>query len=335
MNTLSLIAIASTLISVSAVCSGLNLSLMSLDLEDLKRKAKLGDKRAKRVLPLRENSHLSLVSILLTNVAVISAFSLALGDQFGGLIAGILSTLLIVVFGEILPQAIFVRNSLNVTSSLAPALAIMTFITYPISKPLQIILDRLFKHQPRLLHSRHELGLIIDEHVNHGGSELDESEVGIIRGALALSEKHVKDIMTPIKKVYWLPVDTKIDADKIDEIKEKGYSRIPIFDKKMTTCFGLLLMKDLVDIDFDEEAIPLIDLPLHPTKSIGQKTALDTIFRRFIAARTHLMPVNYNGSFVGVVTIEDVVEEIIGQEIEDERDNALIQLKRSTKKVKA
>jgi metal transporter CNNM len=332
MNSLLLIAIAATLISVSAVCSGLNLSLMSLDLEDLKRKDKLGDKRAKQVLPLRENSHLSLVSILLTNVAVISAFSIVLGDQFSGLIAGIVSTILIVIFGEILPQALFVRQSLNVTAKLAPLLKVMIVITYPISKPLQVILDRMFKHQPRLLHSRHELGLIIDEHVNHRSSELDESEVGIIRGALALSEKHVKDIMTPIKKVYWLSVDTRIDADKIDEIKEKGYSRIPIFDKKMTTCFGLLLMKDLVDIDFDEEAIHLVDLPLHPTKAIGQKTALDTIFRRFIAARTHLMPVNYNGTFVGVVTIEDVVEEIIGQEIEDERDNALIQLKKSLKK---
>ncbi len=335
MNITSLIFVSLGLIGLSAICSGLNLSLMSLDIADLKRKAKLGDKRAKRVLPLRENSHLSLVSILFTNVAVISTTSLVLEHRFSGIVAGIASTLLIVIFGEIFPQALFVRQSLDVTSKLTPVLKAMIFITYPISKPLQIVLDRMFKHQPGLLHSRHELGLIIDEHVNHGGSELDESEVGIIRGALALSEKHVKDIMTPIKKVYWLPVDTKIDADKIDEIKEKGYSRIPIFDKKMTTCFGLLLMKDLVDIDFDEEAIPLIDLPLHPTKPIGQKTALDTIFRRFIAARTHLMPVNYNGNFVGVVTIEDVVEEIIGQEIEDERDNALIQLKRSTKKVKA
>ena len=305
---------------------------MSLDLADLKRKAKLGDKRAKRVLPLRENSHLSLVSILFTNVAVISTTSLVLEHRFSGLVAGVASTLLIVIFGEIFPQALFVRQSLNVTAKLAPVLKVMIVVTYPISKPLQVILDRMFKHQPNALHSRHELGLIIDEHVNHRSSELDESEVGIIRGALALSEKHVKDIMTPIKKVYWLPVDTRIDADKIDEIKEKGYSRIPIFDKKMTTCFGLLLMKDLVDIDFDEEAIHLVDLPLHPTKAIGQKTALDTIFRRFIAARTHLMPVNYNGTFVGVVTIEDVVEEIIGQEIEDERDNALIQLKKSLKK---
>jgi metal transporter CNNM len=93
------------LISLSAVCSGLNLALMSLDVADLKRKAKLGNKAAKRVLPLRRNGHLSLASILLTNVAVVSATSLVLEHEFNGLIAGVASTILIVIFGEVLPQA--------------------------------------------------------------------------------------------------------------------------------------------------------------------------------------------------------------------------------------
>ena len=100
------------------------------------------------------------------------------------------------------------------------------------------------------------------------------------------------------------------------------YSRIPVFNKAMTECYGLVLMKDLVDIDFDETAIAVRDLTLHPTKPIGRMTALDTIFRRFIAARTHLMPVTHGGKFCGIVTIEDVVEEIIGQEIEDEHQIA-------------
>ncbi len=319
----SLIIVSVVLIAVSAVCSGLNLSLMSLDLDDLKRKAKLGNKQAKRVLPLRTNSHLSLVSILFTNVAVISAISLVLERRFEGIIAGAVSTVLIVILGEIFPQALFMRQSLRVTADLAPILKAMIFITYPLSKPLQLLLDKLFKHQPGRLHSRHELGLLIAEHTDRSKSELDESEVEIIRGALKLSEKHVRDIMTPIKKVYWLSLNETIDAQKIDEIKEHNFSRMPIFNKDLSECYGLLLMKDLVDIDFDEQAVPVKALRLHKTQTIGQMTALDTIFRRFIAARTHLMPVSKDGEFVGVVTIEDVVEEIIGQEIEDERDTEL------------
>ena len=104
------------LVASSAICSGLNIALMSLSEADLKRKAKLGDIRAKKVLPLRHNSHLSLASILLSNVAVISATSLVLDSVFNGFIAGILSTLLIVVFGEVVPQALFARHALRASA---------------------------------------------------------------------------------------------------------------------------------------------------------------------------------------------------------------------------
>ena len=100
------------LISLSAICSGLNVSLMSLDLADLKRKARSGNAKAKKVLPFRKDSHLSLVSILLTNVLVISVTSLTLEHHFNGVIAAAASTLLIVIFGEMFPQAFFLKHSL-------------------------------------------------------------------------------------------------------------------------------------------------------------------------------------------------------------------------------
>jgi Mg2+/Co2+ transporter CorB len=84
------------LIAISAVCSGLNVALMALDLPDLKRKSKLGDKAAKRILPLRKNTHLTLCAILLTNVAAVSTTSLVLESAFYGLVAGVLATLLTV-----------------------------------------------------------------------------------------------------------------------------------------------------------------------------------------------------------------------------------------------
>lgn len=320
MSILLTIIVVILLVGVSAVCSGLNVALMALDMADLKRKSKLGDKSAKRILPFRKNTHLTLSAILLTNVAAVSATSLVLESVLYGVFAGLLSTLLIVIFGEIVPQAFFVRNALAFTSKLSNLLRLMIIVTYPVAKPLQLLLDNLFQEEGARLQSRHELGLLISEHLGADGSELDEDEVEIMRGALSLSEKRVRDIMTPISHVYSLRQNTIIDGIRIDEIKAKGRSRIPILNKEKTVCFGVLLVKDLLDIDFDENPPRVDELPLHPVQTVGSMTALDTMFRKFIGAHSHLMPIEKDGQIIGIVTIEDLIEEIVGHEIEDETD---------------
>ncbi len=308
------------LVCVSAVCSGLNVALMALDPADLKRKAKLGDKGAQRVLPLRKSTHLTLSAILLTNIAAVSATSLVLGSVFYGVIAGIVATLLIVIFGEIFPQALFLRNALKVSALLAPFLRVIIIVSWPISKPLQLLLDKLFQDEGAHLQSRHELGLMLSEHLGADESELDEDEVEIMRGALQLSEKRVRDIMTPIEKTFWLLPHAVIDSDLIDKIKDTGFSRIPVFNSEKTICFGVLLVKQLVDIDFDDNPPRVDELPLHPVRIVGSMTALDTMLRKFIGAHTHLTPIEKDDRIIGVVTIEDLIEEIVGQEIEDETD---------------
>lgn len=308
------------LILLSAICSGLNIATMSLDMGDLRRKAKLGNKHAKRMLPLRKNVHLLLGSILFTNVAVVSATSLVLGERFNGYVAGALSTVLIVVFGEVIPQALFSKNALLWSSRFYLLLRAMIFITWIASKPLQILLDALFPREKRSLQSRGELGLMITEHLSSDSSELDDDEIEIMRGALSLSEKRVKEIVTDIRKVYWLMPDTVLNDARIDEIKEQGFSRIPIFNRQLTKCYGVMLMKDLVDIDFEEKEYRVDDMVLYPTQLVGSMTALDTMFRKFIAAGSHLIPIEKDDHIIGVVTIEDLLEEIVGHEIEDESD---------------
>jgi metal transporter CNNM len=307
------------LIGLSALCSGLNISLMSLEVDDLKRKAKLGDRNAAKLLPLRKNGHLSLAAILLTNVAAVSATSLVLENVAGGIIAGISATLLIVIFGEITPQAVFVRHALKLCAQFSPALRAMIVITYPLSKPIQLLLDKLFSSETHILATRHELGLMITEHLGDTESELDEDEVEIIRGALQLSEKRVNSIMTPIRQVFWVTSSDVIDDRKIDDIKARGWSRIPVFNKQLTTSYGLLHVKDLLDIDFSS-GVPVQDLPVYPIEVVGSMTALDTLFRRFITGGVHLIPVEKDDRIVGIVTIEDLLEEIVGREIEDEAD---------------
>jgi metal transporter CNNM len=314
------VTIVVILIGFSAICSGLNVSLMSIDLKDLQRKVKLGNIHAKRVLPLRQNTHLTLAAILLTNVAAVSATSLVLEDALSGLLAGVIATLLTVIFGEILPQAFFSRRALLFCSRLRYAMRFMIIMTYPVAKPLQLLLDKLFSEQLSKLQSRHELGIMIAEHLGHEESELDDDEVEIIRGALQLSEKRVRDIMLPIKDVFWLTPDTILTDKKIDQIKAAGRSRIPVFNRDLTHCYGVLLMKELVDIDFDETPYRVDDLRLHLVHLVGSKTALDTMLRKFIASGTHLVPIEKDDRIIGIVTIEDLIEEIVGQEIEDETD---------------
>jgi metal transporter CNNM len=323
MNAFYVTLVVMVLVGISAICSGLNVALMSLDIQDLRRKAKLGNHDAKRVLPLRRNTHLTLSAILLTNVAAVSASSLVLESVLYGVFAGLISTLLIVVFGEILPQAFIVRRSLYFMSRFSRLLRFMIIVTYPVAKPLQLLLDNILKDEKLHLQTRQELGIMITEHLGTKESELDEDEVEIIRGALQLSEKKVRDITTPIDIVYWLTPTTRIDAKKIDEIKEAGRSRIPIFNKARTICFGILLVKDMVDIDFDNDPPIVSDLSLHPSETVGSMTALDTMFRKFITSGTHLLPVEQGDEIIGIVTIEDLIEEIVGHEITDETDRAL------------
>lgn len=320
MSIFLIVPIVVALLILSALCSGLNVALISLNLQDLKRKAKLGNQYAKNVLVFRKKTHLTLAAILLTNVAAVSATSLVLESVLFGLLAGIITTLLIVVFGEILPQAYFSHNALKYMSHLRYVLHAMIFITYPISKPLQILLDKLFGDPKAHLHTRRELGIIIGEHIDHAESELDEDEVDIIRGALQLSEKKVSDILVPIEDVYWLTPDTKFTDKRVDELKHIGRSRIPIFNRNLTRCYGVLLVKELVDVDFDDEVYRVDDFTLYPVQLVGSKTALDTLLRKFISANTQLIPVIKNDQIIGIVTIEDLIEEIIGEEIEDEID---------------
>ena len=96
----------------------------------------------------------------------------------------------------------------------------------------------------------------------------------------------------------------------------------------------MLLVKELVDIDFDDNPPRVDELHLHPVQLVGSGTALDTMFRRFITAKTHLMGVERDDHIVGIVTIEDLIEEILGHEIEDESDRAVSLARRIKTKTK-
>jgi metal transporter CNNM len=121
------------LILFSALFSGLTIGLLGLDKSELEIKMKTGDKRAVKIYSVRKNGNLLLVTLLLGNVLVNSILSVYLGDMFSGLIAVLASTALIVIFGEILPQAIFYRHAMSVGVYFVPIVKIFQFLLFPVA----------------------------------------------------------------------------------------------------------------------------------------------------------------------------------------------------------
>ena len=137
------------LIFFSALFSGLTLGLFSLDTTELERKKELGDIRAEKVYRVRSRGNLLLVSLLLGNVAVNSIISIMLGNVAGGVFAAIAATGLIVVFGEIIPQAAFARYALELGARTAWMVEVIIILFYPIAKPMAWILDKVLGEEMR------------------------------------------------------------------------------------------------------------------------------------------------------------------------------------------
>lgn len=307
------------LILLSALFSGLTLGLMSLSASELKRKATLGDKDAAKVYEIRKRGNLLLTTLLIGNVAVNTALSIFLGSVTTGFAAGLIATSLIVVFGEITPQAIFSRFAISLGARMAWLVKIFVFILYPISGPISWVLDKALGEEMATIYSKKELMKIIEEHEDVKESDVDEDEEKIVKGALTFSDKTAEEVMTPKSVAKMLEASTKIDAALLREVKESGYSRIPVYEKEVDNVVGVLYFKALLDGNSDNKVVR--DVVKDKVYSVQEDKKLDDVFRAFLSTRNHLFIVhNKFKDVVGVITLEDVLEEIIGNEIMDEDD---------------
>ena len=307
------------LVSLSALFSGLTLGFFSLNKDDLERKAELGDKQAKKVFKIRKNGNLLLCTLLIGNVAVNSTLSIFLGSIVSGFAAGLMATVLIVIFGEIIPQASFSRYALILGAKFAWLVRIFLLILFPVCWPLAWILDKILGDEIPTVYSKHELMKIVEEHENLKESEVDKDEGKIVKGALSFSDKIVQDIMTPRTAIFALSIDQKLDSAAIKKIFKSGHSRIPVYEKKLDNVVGLLYVKDLILRGNRKQDLSKI---VHNNVIFtDSKKPLDSLFNAFKKTKNHLFIVLDEHSMVsGLVTIEDVLEEIIGSEIIDEYD---------------
>ncbi|MFH0923727.1 MAG: hemolysin family protein [Candidatus Falkowbacteria bacterium] len=307
------------LILFSALFSGLTLGFFSLNRDDLKRKAHLGDKRAKKIYSLRKNGNLLLCTLLIGNIAVNSAISIFLGSIASGVTAGITATGLIVIFGEIIPQASFSRHALTLGAKFVWLVRILVIILYPVCWPLSKILDKILGDEMPTIYSKHEIAKLIEDHEDLKGSDVDRDEERIIKGALSYSEKTVEDIMTPRTEVILLQADQILDKKIITKIKKSGHSRIPIYEKDPDDIISVLYVKDMLGENLKNKTAG--EIAKRSAIFVDCGKPLDDLLNEFKKKKNHLFIVlNQFGGISGIVTIEDVLEEIIGVEIVDEFD---------------
>jgi metal transporter CNNM len=229
------------LLCFSALFSGLNLGLMSLDLTELNILKKCGsvDKHeksyAEKIYPLRKKGNLLLCTILLGNVLVNSTSTLILGSYVEGLFAALGSTLLIVTFGEIIPQAVCSRHGLAVgahTRYITYAIMTLTFVvSYPLSKVLDFFLGK----EIASVYSRDKVRELMRQAMisngdKEGGTGIEQKQFKLITGALDFKKKTVKEIMVPLKDVFSLDINSVLDFDTFKLILFHGYSRIPVYE---------------------------------------------------------------------------------------------------------
>jgi len=286
-------------------------------------------KYAKAILPLAKRHHLLLVTLLITNACANEALPIFLEKVVAQpYIAIIVSVTMVLFFGEIIPQAICSRYGLAVGYYFSIPMWILIGIEFVIAYPISILLDCILGKEHINYFRRSELKELVKLHgekdeYHETSSILTEDEVKIIRGALTMQEKTVKDVITLLDDVFSLPLNAKLDQKLFDYIAEKGHSRIPIYRKDKNHIIGIILVKNLINIDLEEKLViddlqNIIRIP-----NISSTTPLYLLLNQFINGRSHMACVldeKDNLTVIGIVTLEDVIESLLDTEIYDETD---------------
>ncbi|QLY80096.1 HlyC/CorC family transporter [Clostridium intestinale] len=316
------------LLLLSAFFSASETALMSLSKIRIRHMVEDGVKGAKLIEKLTEDPNKLLGSILVgNNVVNIGASALATSvavkafGESGVGIATAIMTILVLIFGEITPKSIAKQRSEGVSLKvsgivniivkiLRPFVAIFTFIS---STVLKLFGGDLNKDQPFI--TQEELKTMVD--VGEEEGVLEEEEKEMIFNVFEFGDIQVKDVMVQRVDIVALGLDSNYD-DVIDIIKEEQFSRIPVYNESIDDIIGIMYVKDLILLN-NKDNFKVQDCIREAYYTFEFKKVTE-LFKEMKKSRNHMAVVldEYGGT-VGIVTIEDLLEEIVG-EIEDEYD---------------
>ena len=324
-----IIAIA-VLVLLSAYFSATETAFTSANRIRLKNLAGDGNKKAKEVLDLSDNYDNLLSTILvgnnIVNIAMSSlatVFFLQLYPKYGATIATAVITIVVLVFGEISPKSVAKEKAESFAMFSAPFIsAIMTVLT-PVNwifSQWKKLLAKVFNVDGVRPITEDELLTIVEEAETEGG--IDEGQSELIQNAIEFNELEAWDVLTP--RVDIEAIETDEDKEEIAKLfMETGFSRLPVYEDDLDNILGVLNQKDF------HNYIRNTDLPVSayvkPVIFVAGSMKISQLLKRLQTAKAHIaIIVDEYGGTSGLVTMEDIIEELIG-EIYDEHDGDQLQ----------
>ena len=297
--------------------------------------AEKGDKRARLVLRMSENYDSLLSTILIgNNIVNIACASLAtllfvdwLGNDAGPSVSTAVTTVVVLIFGEVSPKSIAKESPEAFAKFSAPLLNVLMFVLTPFDFLFGLwkkLLSLIFRSSDSQAVTEEELLTIVDEAEQEGG--IDTQEGSLIRNAIEFTETEAIDVLTPRIDLTAVSVDdSKEDIAAI--FAETGYSRIPVYRDSIDHIIGILYQKDFHNYVYhtDKDIASIIRPAIYVTgnKLIGE------LLQDLQKSKSHLAVVmDEFGGTVGIVTMEDILEELVG-EIWDEHDEVVEEIKQT------
>lgn len=320
-------AAIAVLLLMSAFFSASETAFSTVNKIRLRHEADKGNKKAARALKIAENFDKTLTTILVGN-NIVNILSASLGtiiftELFGQAGVGISTavlTVLVLIFGEILPKSIAKEMPEKLSLAFCGPLNFLIWILTPVSAVFMLLkkaVSKMNKSAAQPSVTEDELKYIINEIEEEG--VLEEQESDLVKSALEFDEKTVEQILVPRVRVCAVDKDSDI-AEVRDKFISEGYSRMPVYDQTIDNIIGIITEKDffrLILNNNDAHSIEsIIQKPLHFTEFMLISEAL----REMQRTKQHIAVVNdqYGGT-CGIVTMEDIMEELVG-EIYDESD---------------
>ncbi|MGB1878665.1 MAG: hemolysin family protein [Nitrosopumilus sp.] len=318
----------SVLIGLSGFFSGLEVALVGVRKSKVVQLFNEGKKGSKALHKLKMNPSWMMSSVNLGNNLVnVGASALAtsvairlFGNDGLGIAVGVM-TFLILVFGEITPKTYCNANSTKVALRYAPVLLAFSYVFYPVVKFFEIITKGVVKitgssHTPPPI-TEEEIKGVIDQGLAEKALEKEEME--LVHGALNFDDTVIRSVMTPRTKMFTLNSKTLL-FEALPLINQSGHSRIPIYGETRDDIVGFIHVRDVLkELEKENEVVSLEQIARKPVFA-SQEKMVSSLLKEMKGRKTHMaMVVDEHGGVEGLVTLEDLLEEIVG-EIEDETD---------------